>query len=156
MTYPLRGCRVRGAALAVCLLSMLSLLGGCVLSSPSGDDFERDAAQALEDLASEVATAQIVLGQHRADEIFDYTTVVILVAAEEAGGKAVQDVAALQPPAGFEQTYDEVTAALQDGAGLLSEVRIAVVSEDTQALPGLSAELDETRTALGDMSKQLR
>lgn len=146
----------RTAALAACLLWMLALMGGCALSEPGPHDFQQDAAQALEDLASEVATAQIVLEQRQSDEIFSTSVVVILVAAEEAGAKAAEDFASLQPPRGLQQTYDDVTTALQDGSNLLGEVRIAAASEDASAMQELNAELAETRTALTDLAAQLR
>lgn len=156
MAVFLRVSRSGGGGLVALLASLMMLLGGCVLSAPSAADFEQDAAQALDDLASAVATVKIVLEQHRTERMFAASTVVMLTESEEAGEKAVQDLAALQPPAGLHETYGQITAALQDGADLLTEVRIAAVAVDTAALQQLSAELANKRAELSDLSEHLR
>jgi hypothetical protein len=139
----------------VLLLAAALLVAGCLPSTPSRSDWRSQAAQALEDLASEMATAQVVLRERHRDHLPARTPRVLLVDAEEAAGQTAETFTALQPPPGWESRHGEITDLLDEGAGLLTDTRIAVVRGGAPP-DGLASDLASKRKELLERAEALR
>lgn len=131
--------RVLGTVLLVLLLA----LTGCAPRTPDAESWTDQALQALDDVGSEVATAGLVLRQERSGRATDELTQTVVLDSEEAAGTTADGFASAQPPPGQDEEYARVTTALSDAADLLSEVRIAVVREDTGRYADLVERLDK-------------
>lgn len=125
--------RVLGALALVLLLAV----AGCAPRTPDAESWTDQALQALDDVGSEVATATLVLRQERGGRATAELTQTVVLESEEAAGTTADGFASAQPPPGQDEEYARVTTALSDAVDLLSEVRIAVVREDTDRYAAL-------------------
>lgn len=145
----------RGSVVAICavLLSM-----GCTPTAPSTQapsGWRSQAAHTVEAVASELATARLVLVQHERGRLFTSTATVMLVQAEDACGSAVQAFNALQPPAATRSEDADVSAGLARASELLRSSRIALV-ESGQGDRRLVDLLQTTRDDLTARAERLR
>jgi hypothetical protein len=140
----------------VALVAVAALVGGCVPSQPSPNDWRRQARQSLEDVLSEVATAQVVLREQAAGHLLTKAGVVMLVDAEESAGTTAETFSALQPPEGFEQRHAKVSDALERASGLIADARMARVREDQETYVELQRSLVHERSMLAGLREQLR
>lgn len=139
------------------MLAVLAvLISGCVISTPSVDSWRSDAADAMEAVASELATVELALGAQQRDQLFEATVLVLLVQAEEAAGTAAAGFSALQPPPGHDAERAQLTTALDDAVTLLTQARIAVAAQQTQSIDQLIADLSYERSTLTEQTEQLR
>lgn len=147
---------IRGRLRGVVLVLLTLLISSCVLSAPSADAWRSDAADALDAVASELATVELALGAQQRGELFEATVQVLLVQAEEAAGTAAADFSALQPPRGHEAEHEQLSATLDDGVKLLTQARIALAAGQTEQLDSLAADLAGERAAFTELAEQLR
>ncbi|KRF11353.1 hypothetical protein ASG90_16480 [Nocardioides sp. Soil797] len=143
------------ARLAAGLL-VLVLGSGCVPATPSSSEWAGQASRALDSVAGEVATARIVLREHREDDLLAKVAVVMLADSEEAIGKTSDDITTTQRPPGHTRQYDKVTAEIDQASSLVTEVRTAVVAGDEAALPALDSKLRREEQDLSDLAGALR
>ncbi|HEY9564702.1 MAG TPA: hypothetical protein VIR30_13120 [Nocardioides sp.] len=129
---------------------------GCRPSEPSPADWRQKAGQSLEDVASELATAQLTLEAQGDAKLLAKTGVVLLVDAEESAGTTVESFTALQPPKGFERRHTEVSDVLEHASGLLADVRAARVREDEASYGALSRRLARERSTLTKLEEEVR
>lgn len=141
---------------AAIVVAVLLLASACLPSRPSAADWHEQASQALEDAASSVATAQLVMREQRRDHLLGRSGTVMLVEAEEAIGTTAQTLDALQPPEGLTAQQSRVSDALQRASGLITDARIARVREHTDAYRGLEADLRRERDRLTRLSERMR
>jgi hypothetical protein len=135
----------RGAMGALVLLLPLTL-AACAPGTPDADSWHQDAERATGDAASAVSTMALVIEER--ERIPANYLQVAAVDSEEAADTAAQSLSTVQPPDSLRDRHEEVTAALDEAAGLVAEARIAVVRHDT-------ASYDALRTELGDVADQL-
>lgn len=90
------------AALRVVLaaLSLVVLLAGCTVATPSAGDWRATAARSLEDSASAVSTARLALREQEAERTWSTYAVTLAADAEKQTGTATDGVATLQRPEG--------------------------------------------------------
>lgn len=143
----------RGAAL---LIAVLLLTSACLPSQPSAADWHDQAAQALEDAASSLATAQLVLREEQQDGLLGKTGSVMLVEAEEAIGTTSQTFDARQPPEGLTQEHSTVSDALERASGVLTDARIARVRDHRGAYRSLVSDLRRERGRLTRLAERMR
>ena len=146
----MNGCRT---ALLTALLMLLGSTVACSPDSPDHEGWTDLTLQALEDVANEVATVELALRLREQDRASAEYTQVVALDAEEAAGQVTESFTAVQPPAGDDRSYREVSTVLSDATDLLSEARIAVVREDVAAYPGLRRDLG---TAGDDLTAAIR
>ena len=148
-----RGTSFLGPGLLACLVGSLIILTGCTVpAAPDRAAWRSQAAQALEDTASDVATVELVLRQERQDRLPGKYAVVVAVDSEESAGKSGEAFTSLQPPPGQRAAYDRVGQLLDDAQGLLSEARIALADGATGDYPPLIARL----ARLGDRLERVQ
>jgi hypothetical protein len=140
---------------AVALAVGLLLLTACVPPTPDVDTWRYDARQALSDVASEVATARLVLREELGSGLLARYEVVVVAQAEETAGKTADSFSAKQPPSQERQRYATVTGAMDDATGLLSDVRIAVTGGDRAAYPSLLDRLVAADDRLQRLEREL-
>jgi hypothetical protein len=130
-------------------------LSGCVPPSPDDAGWREDASKTLGDVGSELATAKLVLRAHAQDRFIGRYDRVVLAYAEEAAGKAADTLAAEQPPNTERKRYQTIADALDQATGLLSEARIAVVSDRPGACATLCPRLEAANSRLQKLEKQM-
>jgi hypothetical protein len=138
--------------LLVLVAGLLTLCGGlgCVVvpDTPDAGDWDRLAAQAVEDNASEVATVRLVLRQQQRERLLGRYGVVAAVAAEEAAAKATDSVTTVQPPPARRQADQRVADLLARAGDLVTEARVALVDGDASSFPRLVDDLAEVHDQL--------
>jgi hypothetical protein len=144
------GTRTRGLAVvafALACAASLTLVLMYVVSpggAPQPPDHEAwldQAHTALEEVSSDVATAQLLLRLAQDDRILGSYAQVVALDSESAVGKVAGHLGAEQPEPADQGTYAHVTTVLSDASDLVAAVRIAVVREDTNRFPALSRAL---------------
>jgi DNA primase len=132
------------------LLTLCGGLSGCVVvpDTPDAGDWDRLAAQAVEDNASEVATVRLVLREQQRERLLGRYGVVTAVAAEEAAAKATDSVTTVQPPPARRQADQRVADLLARAGDLVTEARVALVDGDASAFPRLVDDLAEVHDQL--------
>jgi hypothetical protein len=138
------------------IVALVALLTACSPQTPDHESWTDSALQALEDSASEVATAELLLRQVRDDRVTRSYEKVVALDADEAAGTIAESFGAKQPPPEDDAEYRRVTTALSDAADLLADVRIAVERSDTseyadllEQLGKVADDLDSTRREVG-------
>jgi hypothetical protein len=147
----------RAAALTRTLATVfvVVVLTGCVPQTPDVDTWRYDARLAVGDVASALATAQLVLHQELGSRLIGKYGTVVVAQAEETAGKSAQKFTSKQPPDQELQRFQTVTDELDSATSLLTDVRIAVVRGDTAAYPDLIRKLDDAGKRLGNLAEQL-
>ena len=140
----------RGAVCAVPVVLALSLTNACAPMSPDRAVWTDQARHALSDVQGEVATLQLVLRQQGRDELPQNYQQIAAIDSEEAIGTTAESFSSVQPPAGADRRYRQVTSLLSDASDLAAETRIAIVREDTSEFPKL---LDDLGKASDDLSR---
>lgn len=137
----------RPAVVAVLVL----LLAGCgVVSRPDATAWDHQAAQALTDAASEVATARLALESARKERTWSSYTTVLVAEAEEAAGKVEEDLSRLQVPDGRTDEATKVLDLLDRAVDLVGEARAHAVDgkyDDKALVDHLDDLSDELRKA---------
>jgi len=135
---------------------LMTALTACAPQTPDHESWTDSALQALEDSASEVATAELLLRQAEDDRVTRAFEKVVALDADEAAGTIAESFGAKQPPRQDDEEYRTVTTALSDAADLLADVRIAVERGDTseyadllEQLEKVADDLDRTRREVG-------
>jgi hypothetical protein len=149
-----RGRAARAAGLLVAVI--VSITTGCAPGTPDGDSWRIDAQRAVSDAASEVHSAELALRLHERDRIFDRYLQTVLVDAEKGVGTASDAIGSEQPPKPERERYAAVTGQLDEAAGLVATVRIAVVDRETDRYDALADRLAETADALSKLEDDLQ
>ena len=137
-------------------VAALILVTACAPRTPGEDSWREDALRALSDVRSSVQVSRVALEQDAEDRIFGRYLQTVVVDAEKAAGASADKFSGFQPPRGERERYDVVTGQLDAAAGLLSEVRIAVVAGNEGQLPDLLTELHDAARALERLDRDLR
>jgi hypothetical protein len=140
----------RGAVCALPVALALSLSSACAPKSPDRAVWTDQARHALSDVQGEVATLQLVLRQQGRGKLPQNYQQVAAIDSEESIGTTAESFSSVQPPAGVDRRYRQVTSLLSDASDLAAETRIAIVREDTSEYPEL---LDDLAKASDDLSK---
>lgn len=147
--------RCRGAS----LLAVLALLLGTacsVPSEPSPADWRAAAIQALEDVAGQLGTVELVLAQEQDDKLLGRYAVVVASEAEEAAGTSAESLTSQQPPAGTRQRFGTVSGALDEATSLLTEARVALVDDDRAKYSSLRRRITRLQQRLDEIRGRLR
>jgi hypothetical protein len=137
------------------LLVALGLLTACVPPSPGPESWRHDARQTVSDVASELATSQLVLEQEAAGRLFTRYAVVMVVEAEKQAGDAATKFESEQPPKVEQRRYDTVTKVLDQATSLITDARIAVADGEEAAYDRLVRQLDRAGRRLDQLEKAL-
>ena len=137
---------LRGSIAAILLCVALST--GCAPGTPDGDSWRIDAQRAVADAASSVHTVELALRLKTEGRVFDRYLQTVLVEAEKAVGVASDSIGSEQPPRTERERYDAVASQLEDAAGLVSTVRIAVVDREDERYAALADRLADAGDAL--------
>jgi len=141
------GHRMRGLAVvaaAAVLAAVLSLAAVYVVSpggAPQSPDHEAwldQAHTALDEVSSDVATAQLLLRLTAQDKVPGPYQQVVALDSENAAGTVASHLSGEQPEPADQKTYTQVTTVLSDAGDLLSSVRISVVRRDVGRYPALA------------------
>ena len=126
------------------------LLGACTsVSQPDAAAWRDHARHALEDVASEVATASLTLTQLDEGRLPAAYGVAVLAETEKGIGTAEESFSSLQPPPRRGARADRLLAVIGHAVDAVQRAREAVVDE-TYDQPELVAELDRLRTVLDE------
>lgn len=141
------------AVLVLVMAPVLALSSGCGLtpSRPDSAAWSQAARQALEDVASEVATVKVAVEQQERGRQLGKYAVVTATTSEEALGKAADSLLTQQPPASRRDDYDRVSTALGDAEDLVAGARIALVAGDSGRYAGLAHRLDRMADRLDSL-----
>jgi hypothetical protein len=142
----------RGTALLICSV----LVAGCAPGTPDGDSWRIDAQRAVADAASAVHAAELALRLDVDDRVFDHYLQTVVVEAEDALGTAGDSIGSKQPPQAERERYDTVTGQIDEAAGLVSTVRIAVVDREEERYDALADRLADAETALLQLEDELQ
>ncbi len=138
----------RGLAIVTVVLGLW--LSACTaVSRPDADAWRDHARQALEDVASEVATARLTLTQLDEGQLPAAYGVAVLAETEKGIGTAEESLASLQAPSGLGARATRLLAVIGHAVDAVQRVREAVV-DGAYEQPELVAELDRLRTVLDE------
>jgi len=138
------------------LLACAALLSGCLLPpTPSDHGWTVHAQRAVGDVASAVATGELVLRHQHDGQLLPNYARVTLAHAEETAGSAADSFAAEQPPASEDTRYAALTDAMDQALGVLADARIAVVRDEKSACPTYCAKLHRIGARLRAMESRL-
>ncbi|WGX97881.1 hypothetical protein [Nocardioides sp. L-11A] len=119
----------RPAVVAVLVLLPTLLLAACgVVARPDAAAWDDQAAQALTDASSQVATARLALVSARDGRTWSAYTTVLVAQAEEAAGKAEENLSRVQVPAARADDAATVLDLLDRAVDLVAEARAHAVS----------------------------
>jgi hypothetical protein len=144
--------RIRGLAVvagAVGLPLVLSLGVAYVVSpggapqSPNHESWLDQAHTSLDEVSSDIATAQLLLRLAEQDKVLATYQRVVALESESSAGKVAGHLSAEQPEPADQATYTRVTTVLSDAADLLSSTRILLVRGDASQYPRLDEALQK-------------
>jgi hypothetical protein len=139
--------RPRRALAGSCVVA--ALLTGCAPQAPDHGSWRDQAHLSLEDVASNVATAGLLVGLAQDDRMFGKYQQIVALNAETNAGRTADHFSGEQPEPRDDPTYTRVTTVLSDATDLLSQVRIALVRRDR-------ASYDDLATRLHHMTARLQ
>lgn len=134
---------------------LVTALAACEPTTPDRSDWRNNASYATTGVASDVGTATLVLRQLTNDRVLRTYARVSVIYAEDDAGKQLDKFGKRQPHVADDGIYQRVTSTLSDASDLLSEVRIAVVRDDTAKYAGLLKELGQQSDKLDKLSSDL-
>src|SRR3954447_12606692 len=79
------------------LAATVVVLAGCVPQTPDVDTWRYDARLAVTDVASQLATAGLVLREELGSGLLGKYETVVVAQAEEAGGRSAEKLSSKQP-----------------------------------------------------------
>jgi hypothetical protein len=144
--------RTRGLAVvagAVGVAVVLSLAVTYVVSpggapqTPNHQSWLDQAHTSLDEVSSNVATAQLLLRLAEQDKLLATYQQVVALDSESSAGKVASHLSAEQPEPADQATYARVTTVLSDAGELLSNVRIVLVRGETSQYPALGRALQK-------------
>jgi len=141
---------------AAALVVALGLITACAPGTPDGDSWRIDAQRAVSDAAAQVHTAELALRLHGQGRVFDRYLQTVLVDAEKGVGAAGDAIGSEQPPRTERERYATVTGQIDEAAGLVATVRIAVVDRETDRYDALADRLGDAGVALIQLEDDLQ
>jgi hypothetical protein len=141
-------------ATAVAFAIVLTLAAAYVFSvpgapqSPSHGAFVDQAHTSLDEVASDVATVQLLLRLVDEDKVLTRYQRIVALDSENDAGKVASHLSGEQPKASDRDIYDAVTKVLSDASDLLSSTRIAIVRQDTAQYDQLEHSLTQLQTQI--------
>lgn len=144
--------RTRGVAVvaaAVGLAVIMSLGVAYVVSpggapqSPNHESWLDQAHTSLDEVSSNIATAQLLLRLVEHDKLLHTYQQVVALDTENSAGKVASHLSGEQPEPADQAAYGRVTTVLSDASDLLSNVRIALVRGDASQYAGLDRALQK-------------
>lgn len=140
---------------AVGAVAAVLALTACAPQSPDRSSWTDQAHTAVEDVASEVATVQLLLRLVGEGKVPGKYQQVVSQDSETAVGETLASFGGEQPPPADDDLYRRTTGALSDASDLLADVRIALVRRDTGAYPAMRDELDALQERLSGLTNDL-
>jgi hypothetical protein len=146
--------RLASFGVAVCLAAVVSVCVAFVVSAggapqdPSHGSWVDQAHTSLDEVASSVATAQLLLRLAEQDKVMGNYQQIVALDSETAAGKVADHFSGEQPAPADQATYTYVSTVLSDATDLLSTVRIAVVRGDSARFPSLERALSRMQTRI--------
>jgi hypothetical protein len=140
--------QARRAGAVLLIVAVVFLGTACAPKSPDHAEWTDEAHRALAAAQSEVETVRLMLRQQRDGKAWQNYQQVIALDSEEAAGRTAESFSSIQPPPGDDRQYRRVTTLLSDASDLVTDVRIAVVREDTASYSGLIRDLRRMSTDL--------
>ncbi|MCR1786405.1 hypothetical protein KVF89_27980 [Nocardioides carbamazepini] len=141
---------MRPAVVAV-LVALTLLLTACgVVAEPDAAAWDERAARALSDAGSQVATARLALESADEERTWSAYATVLVAQAEEAAGKAAEDLSRVQVPTARADDAADVLDLLDQAVDLVGEARAHSVDgeyDDQALLDALDRLADELRRA---------
>jgi hypothetical protein len=134
-------------AVAVGLTLLLTLGAWYVVSvpgapqTPSRGAWVDQAHTSLDEVASDVATAQLLLRLVDEDKMLSKYQQIVVLDAENDADKVAGHLSGEQVEPIDDKTYDDVTTVLSDAGDLLSSTRTAIVRRDSAQYAGLARAL---------------
>jgi hypothetical protein len=138
------------------LLAALLTLGGCVSPAFGPDSYRGKAEQAVGAALSEVATAQLVAEQVVAGRLPRPYADETVSASEDALGSISDSFGTVQPPGESDEIQEEVSDALDEAAGAVTDTRIAVRRGDRVGLQTLIDKLRHLADQLAALEERLK
>jgi hypothetical protein len=136
---------VVGTALGMALVLTVGVVYvrsfGDAPQSPGHNAWLDQAHTALDEVSSDLATAQLLLQLIEHGRVLGHYEQVVALNSESAAGKVSDHLGAEQPGLADQATFSLVTGVLSDASDLLSTVRIAVVRRDSSQYPKLDRAL---------------
>jgi hypothetical protein len=127
---------------------------GCTVKEPDPADWRELAAQTLDDVASEVATAELTLTQLDKGNLPAAYGETVLAEAEKAAGTAEETLSSVQAPRGLRGRADQVLTLIGRAVDAVQAAREAAVAGQFH-VPGLVRKLTELRAALDERRSRL-
>lgn len=137
------------------VVAFVVLTVGCAPGTPDEDSWRGDATRAVGDVASAAQSARLALSLARRDRVPHAYVQTVLVDAERTAGSAAQKLAAVQPPDVERPRASDVTDALDQVVGVITEARIAVVAGDTTEYAALVTRLSRLTDDLSGLETDL-
>lgn len=138
------------------LIPLILGLAGCLPSSPSTDAWLQTGVTSLEDSASALASAHLVLREEQRGHLLGKAGVVMLVDAEEEAQRTSQSFSALQPPKDRIELNRTVTRSLAAAAALVTAARQARADDQVERYRDLSDRLQRQRAGLNKLAGELQ
>jgi hypothetical protein len=111
--------------------------------SPDHESWLDQAHTSLDEVSSDIATAQLLLRLAGHDKLLDNYQKIVALDSENAAGKVASHLSGEQPEPADQASYSRVTTVLSDAGDLLSQVRIVLVRGDTSQYAGLGRALQK-------------
>jgi hypothetical protein len=133
---------------------VLLLTSACTVKEPDAGEWRDLARQTLDDIASEVATAELTLAQLDRGKLPAAYGETVLAESEEAASIAEESLSSVQPPPGLGARADQVLGLIGRAIDAVQATREAVVAgrfhdpELLHKLDRLHKALDERRANL--------
>lgn len=134
--------------------AVLLVLSGCTVKEPDAADWRDRARQTLDDVASEVATAELTLVQLEEDKLPTAYGETVLAEAEKAASTSEEGLSSVQAPPGLRARADEVLALIGRAVDAVQKARETVVAGRFH-VPALIRTLDRLHTALDERRANL-
>jgi hypothetical protein len=148
-----------GSAVAVAIVATLGAIyvvsPGGAPQYPSHGSWVDQAHTALDSVASDVATAQLLLRLAERDRLMGNYQQIVALDAENEAGKVSDHLAGEQTHPADDATYNRVTTVLSDASDLLSSVRVAIVRRDDAKYGDLGTALKKMQTRLSKAEEQV-
>jgi len=148
-----------GVALGVAIVATLGVAyvvtPGGAPQYPSHGGWVDQAHTALDSVASDVATAQLLLRLAEPDRVMGNYQQIVALNAETEAGKVSDHLAGEQTHPQDDATYTRVTTVLSDASDLLSSVRVAIVRRDTTQYADLDRALAKMQTRLSNAAAKV-
>jgi len=137
-------------------LVLLAALSGCIGPARTTDDYRRKASTSLQDTGSAVESARLAVDAAARDRATGPYLAVLLGKAEEQATSVQSTFDSVQPPDhGADRLRHEVDGLLGEAVSVLADLRIAARRDDSDAIIGNGAPLEDLSGRLRQLEDRL-